>query len=215
MGYIYIIKNSVSTKVYVGATKQELEKRFAQHKSDFTGFNPSRGSSSRVIFIEDSAGTKIEKVCECLDEHLDELEKFYISTIYKDVCVNVMGSFIKCSLCDELIREDAQTAHESVCKKRAFECKCGKKYINQYKLNRHMKESCKLNTNKEKFICEKCGEEYTCSETYRKHIKNIENCRLECLYCDAILKNNKERQMHELHHKKKNHPLKDQSSSTN
>ena len=39
MGYIYIIKNTVNDKVYIGKTIQTLERRFQKHLSDSKKLN--------------------------------------------------------------------------------------------------------------------------------------------------------------------------------
>ena len=85
MGYIYIIKNTVKNKVYIGQTSQSLKTRFNEH------INCSRAINLETLdfmykYKLYNAFRKygvdkfyIELIEECDNELLNEKEKYYIN----------------------------------------------------------------------------------------------------------------------------------------
>lgn len=78
MGYIYIIKNTVNDKVYIGQTTQTIERRWNQHisKSKDLSCNSILYKEIRRIGIENFSIHMLEK---CYDNELDNKEKYYIN----------------------------------------------------------------------------------------------------------------------------------------
>lgn len=75
--YIYIIKNIVNGKIYVGQTITSCRKRWTQHLHD-----ARRGSNyiiSKAIRLYGEKNFSIIELCKCNNSwELDEAEKFYI-----------------------------------------------------------------------------------------------------------------------------------------
>lgn len=79
MGYIYKIENQINHKVYIGQTIKSLNKRFNQHKNNYTKPYFSQIHLYRAFKkygIENFSFEKIERVN---DENLDEREKYWIA----------------------------------------------------------------------------------------------------------------------------------------
>ena len=79
MGYIYKIENQINHKVYIGQTIKSLNKRFSQHKNNYTKPYFSQIHLYRAFKkygIENFSFEKIERVN---DEDLDEREKYWIA----------------------------------------------------------------------------------------------------------------------------------------
>ena len=79
MGYIYKIENQINHKVYIGQTIKSLNKRFSQHKNNYTKPYFSQIHLYRAFKkygIENLSSEKIEQVN---DEDLDEREKYWIA----------------------------------------------------------------------------------------------------------------------------------------
>lgn len=80
MGYIYKILNLSNNKVYIGKTTKPLEDRFNQH------LKCAKNHVNRYLYdAMNKYGYDKFKIClieECMDEDLNEREKYYIS-MYK------------------------------------------------------------------------------------------------------------------------------------
>lgn len=79
MGYIYKIENQINHKVYIGQTIKSLNKRFNQHKNNYTKPYFSQIHLYRAFKkygIENFSFEKIERVN---DEDLDKREKYWIA----------------------------------------------------------------------------------------------------------------------------------------
>lgn len=77
MGYIYIIKNTITNKVYIGQTIQSLEQRFNQHIYLANG-NRTMGKlyvAMRELGVEHFY---IEKIMECDETELNKYEQHYV-----------------------------------------------------------------------------------------------------------------------------------------
>lgn len=76
MMYIYKITNTDNGKVYIGKTK-DIEQRWRRHQS------LARSHKNRRLYDSMNAhgfcAFKIEKVCECSPENVDNMERYYIS----------------------------------------------------------------------------------------------------------------------------------------
>jgi len=82
MGVIYIIKNTVNYKIYIGQTKNKLDKRWKSHKSSYRSFiNGSYGKCSALYNAFRKYGLDNFVIISfriCIDDELDSLETFYI-----------------------------------------------------------------------------------------------------------------------------------------
>ena len=76
MGYIYIIKNTVNDKVYVGQTVNSVKSRFSRHK-----LAACKGTSKLYINMRSIGIDKfyIEEICKCSNRELNKLEIEYIA----------------------------------------------------------------------------------------------------------------------------------------
>ena len=76
-GFVYIIRNTVNRKVYVGQTTQRLKARWSKHRSDST-----RSSNCRIHLAMHKHGIhrfEIQEICECPSAaSLSEAERFFI-----------------------------------------------------------------------------------------------------------------------------------------
>lgn len=77
MGYIYKITNLINNKSYIGQTKNTIKIRMYKHYSkakqeNITGIDAAIKKYGKENFI-------IEELCQCQNQDLDELEKFYIN----------------------------------------------------------------------------------------------------------------------------------------
>ena len=77
-GVIYKIVCTISSKIYVGKTKQKLDTRMTQHKYDSRKGSPGIGAAIRKYGWENFT---IEIIEECLLESLDEREIFWIAEL--------------------------------------------------------------------------------------------------------------------------------------
>lgn len=84
MGIIYIIKNTVNYKIYIGQTITTLHKRWGSHKSSYRLFMDGKYKKSSALY---NAFKKyginnfvIINFKECDNNNLDNLELFYIKT---------------------------------------------------------------------------------------------------------------------------------------
>ena len=77
MGYIYIIKNTVNDKVYIGQTRRALQIRFNEHLRLSTKLNVETKLylNIREIGME---SFYIEQLVECEDTELNKYEQFYV-----------------------------------------------------------------------------------------------------------------------------------------
>ena len=189
-GKIYLIQNKVSNKVYIGATIQKLSDRFDSHK-----YNINQ-TKAKIIYDESPETTYITLLEECNNDIMEEREKFYIQK-YKENCVNLYGTtedgMIHCEKCNNKIHERGYGKHIKTCGIE-HRCACGARLSTASKLRRHFAESCKLNTEKEVFNCDKC--EYTTS-TKDNLTRHKKICRLKCDHCEETFTNNIDRQNHE------------------
>jgi len=76
MGYIYIIKNDINDKVYIGQTVQQLKRRFQKHLSDSKRLNLHFYRAIRKYGAEHFY---IELLEECENNILDEREIYWIN----------------------------------------------------------------------------------------------------------------------------------------
>lgn len=76
MGYIYIIKNTVNNKVYIGQTVNNINLRFSKHK-----FAAYTGTSKLYVNMRNIGidNFYIEEICKCDNKELNKLEIYYIS----------------------------------------------------------------------------------------------------------------------------------------
>lgn len=76
MGYIYKITNKINNKSYIGQTINPIHirmyKHYSQAKKATTGIDFAIQKYGKENFI-------VEQLCECPNEHLDNLEKYYIN----------------------------------------------------------------------------------------------------------------------------------------
>ena len=83
MGYIYIIKNTVNNKVYIGQTSRTIKKRFSEHTSNL------RLNTKLAVAMRELGTDKfyIQELAECSDSDLNKLE---IEYIYPDIILLLM-----------------------------------------------------------------------------------------------------------------------------
>ena len=79
MGYIYKIENQINHKVYIGQTIKSLNKRFSQHKNNYTKPYFSQIHLYRAFKKYDIENFSFEKIEQVNDEDLDEREKYWIA----------------------------------------------------------------------------------------------------------------------------------------
>ena len=79
MGYIYKIENQINHKVYIGQTIKSLNKRFNQHKNNYTKPYFSQIHLYRAFKKYGIANFSFEKIERVNDENLDEREKYWIA----------------------------------------------------------------------------------------------------------------------------------------
>jgi group I intron endonuclease len=76
MGYIYLIRNRVNGKSYVGRTLKTIVQRFTQHKQD--AGKGSECALHRSMRKHGFDSFTVEVVCQAEDFRLNDLEKHYI-----------------------------------------------------------------------------------------------------------------------------------------
>lgn len=75
MGYIYKITNQVNGKSYIGQTITSINTRMLKH------FSNAKKATTGIDYAIQKYGKEnfeIEQVCECANENLDDLERYYI-----------------------------------------------------------------------------------------------------------------------------------------
>ena len=82
IGFIYIIKNKVNSKVYIGQTRKTIEKRFKEHLSNIERRTCPIYLAMKKYGIENFY---IEELMQTENNELDFYEKFFISK-YNSVC---------------------------------------------------------------------------------------------------------------------------------
>lgn len=94
MGYIYIIKNIVNDKVYIGQTIQSIEERYRQHINTALAnkINSKVYIAMREIGIDNFY---IEPILECSTEDLNKYEQYYVE--YYNSLNNGYNSVYPCS----------------------------------------------------------------------------------------------------------------------
>jgi predicted GIY-YIG superfamily endonuclease len=157
-GIIYIIKNKINNLVYIGATTQDLDKRWYEHKSDYNN-------------------TKIHtrKIHQAFNEH--KLENFYIEELEtikfddKNELKNKENYYI--NKFDSFKNGYNSQSEELIVEIKTYKCdKCDKDFSTKSNLNRHITH-CKTNI---EFKCKECGESFTQNDSLRRHLLN--NCRM-------------------------------------
>ena len=78
MGYIYKITNKINGKIYIGQTKNSIKTRMGKHYSRAKTGEGKTGIDA-AIRKYGKENFSVEQICECLNEDLDEQEKFYIA----------------------------------------------------------------------------------------------------------------------------------------
>lgn len=74
IGYIYIIKNTINDKVYIGKTTQGIDVRFKQHKSGLNNQNPKRQSYLKNAMKKYGVDNfYYEELYRCEIDDIDEL----------------------------------------------------------------------------------------------------------------------------------------------
>lgn len=78
MGYIYIIRNTVNSKVYIGQTINTVDVRFYQHKlcAKNTKYNSKVYRAMREIGVNNFY---VEELIECDNNDLNKYEQLYVS----------------------------------------------------------------------------------------------------------------------------------------
>lgn len=93
MGVIYIIRNLITNKSYIGQTKYTVEKRYKSHISSFKIFSKNLQKRHCCIALYTSMKKHglnnfvISKILECENDKLDKYEKFYIK-VFNSLCPN-------------------------------------------------------------------------------------------------------------------------------
>lgn len=75
MGYIYKITNQINNKMYIGQTRTPIKVRMYKH------YNNAKKANTGIDFAIQKYGKhnfKVEQICECSNQKLDDLEKYYI-----------------------------------------------------------------------------------------------------------------------------------------
>lgn len=78
MGIIYVIKNDINDKLYVGKTVTTLANRWLHHKDDYQKYDWHLYRAMRKYGIEHFW---IEKIEDCADEVINEREKYWIKEL--------------------------------------------------------------------------------------------------------------------------------------
>lgn len=79
MGYIYKIENKLNEKKYIGQTIKSLEKRFSQHKHNYTKSYFSQLALYQAFQKYGIDNFSFEQIEEVPNDKLDEREKYWIS----------------------------------------------------------------------------------------------------------------------------------------
>ena len=78
MGIIYVIKNNINDKIYVGKTITTLSNRWLHHKDDYLKYDWHLYRAMRKYGIEHFW---IEQIEECQNSIVDEREKYWINKL--------------------------------------------------------------------------------------------------------------------------------------
>ncbi len=83
MGIIYIIKNLINHKIYIGQTTRTLKKRWKDHINEYK-YSSKNDEIEKVLYhafkLHGIENFVIFQIKECSDEELDDFEIFYIKT---------------------------------------------------------------------------------------------------------------------------------------
>lgn len=83
MGFIYLVKNNVNDKLYVGQTIRTVKKRWKEHCTNDDGCSALHGAIEKYL----PENFTIEVLIETDDNLLDDLERSYIEK-YNSLCPN-------------------------------------------------------------------------------------------------------------------------------
>lgn len=104
MGFIYIIRNDINNKIYIGQTTYNLDRRWQQHLSKSKTNNSLLYKEMRRIGVNHF---RIELIDECNDNMLDKMEVYYINKFnsYYDGYNSTLGGHggAKYDLDDEVV----------------------------------------------------------------------------------------------------------------
>ncbi len=78
MGFIYVIKNSINDKCYIGQTRNSIEHRWNEHKKQANTRNQALYLAMKKYDIKNFYVNEIEEIS---NELLDEQEKFWIKEL--------------------------------------------------------------------------------------------------------------------------------------
>ena len=84
MPYIYIVKNTINSKVYIGKTIKTPEERFKEHCYTANNIYKNCSYQSRLYNAMNKYGSNnffVQTLCECSEAQLDENERYYISEL--------------------------------------------------------------------------------------------------------------------------------------
>lgn len=76
MGYIYIIKNNINDKVYIGKTTRDIQTRWKEH---LRHYGQGKTILQKAMIKYKIENFYIEEIEECPDEKIDEREQFWVS----------------------------------------------------------------------------------------------------------------------------------------
>lgn len=79
MAYIYIIKNSINDKVYIGKTNFSIEKRWKEHLRDYKRIRNEKRPLYNAMFKYGVKNFYIELLEECSLEEATNREKYWIN----------------------------------------------------------------------------------------------------------------------------------------
>lgn len=75
MGYIYKITNLINNKVYIGQTRNTIQQRMYRH---WFNAKTAKTGIDKALFKYGKDNFTVDTICECENEQLDELERFYV-----------------------------------------------------------------------------------------------------------------------------------------
>ena len=78
MGYIYLVTNLINSKKYIGQTTLTVQERWNRHLYDaFAKYDDFY--FHKAIRKYGKENFKVEEICQCPNEELDEKEIYYIN----------------------------------------------------------------------------------------------------------------------------------------